>query len=252
MKAENEILCTELVETTEDIPYNVRDSELLGDAATSDGSPILESDADNSWERQLDKLKEKIEELQENYDQSYLEIGRLLIQARDVYKGHGDWIRWLKGNVPFSVRHAQRLIRVAEMFDNDNATLVSRLGLTSSKAYTLTRVGKNDIDHFLGTFFRVGGKTKVVTDMTKRELELAVTTFLRSKLASTNHEGVTSNQGTEAPKESVESNLKKLKEVLSRTIASIRDSDSDTRSSWIAEIENLYKAGLDELAPESV
>ena len=240
-------------EVTETImsPPNVSDDGLLDDPATSDDGLIPERDADSSWEHRLDKLRQRIEELQETYDQSYLEIGRVLIQARDVYKGHGDWIRWLKENVPFSVRHAQRLIRVAEMFSD--ATLVSRMGLTSSKAYILTRLGKDDVDHFLngGLYFRVGGESKSVKNMTKRELELAVTIHLKGKLASTDHEEVPSNQGDESPKDSVESSLKEFKKALNKTIFSIKKSDSSTRDSWISELEDLFKAELDQLTSAS-
>ena len=189
--------------------------------------------------------------LQEDYDNSYLEIGRVLIQAREVYKGHGDWIKWLKENVPFSVGHAQRLIRVAEMLASDDATLVSQLGLTSSKAYILTRVGKNDIDYFLHTFFSVGGKKKPVKDMTKRELELVVTKFLKDKLVTRDHEDATFNQGVENLKDHVESNLEELKKILNKTIVSIKKSDSGTRDSWISGLEVLYKTGLDQLTAVS-
>ena len=137
MKQENDNLYTKSEETVNG-PPRVGDSDILGDSAASDVSQTANDNTDNSWEHQLNTFKLKIEDLQERFEQSYLEIGGLLIQAREVYKGHGDWIKCLKENVPFSVRHAQRLIRVAEMFDD--ATLVSRLRLTSSKAYILTRV----------------------------------------------------------------------------------------------------------------
>lgn len=249
MGAENVNFYTELEETVK-APLYVRDSDLLNDAATSDVSPILEGDVDSSWQHQLNTFKQKIEELQENYDRSYLEIGRVLIQARDIYKGHGNWVRWLKENIPFSVRHSQRLIRVAEMFDDDDATLVSHLGLTSSKAYVLAKVSKNDISHFLTTLFLVGNKRKLVKDMTKRELEFVVTNFLKGKLSATDHEEVT-NQGEETPRDSVEVNLEKLREALSRVIISIEDSNSDTRESWIFELEEMCKAGLDQLTSAS-
>lgn len=245
---ESEKLCAELEETTKIPPASDTDSCLLGDTATPEGNPP-ESDPDNFWECQLDKLKREIEELQESYDQSYQEIGRLLLQARDIYKGRGDWTRWLKENVPFSVRHAQRLIRVAEMFGD--ATLVSQLGLTSSKAYALTRISKNDLNDFLNTFSTVGGKRKSIEDLTKRELELEVTAFLRGKLVTLNHEEVTSSQGRKTPKESIETNLKKLEEILGRTVASIKGSNIDTRESWISKLEELYLMGLEELTPAS-
>lgn len=249
MKQENDNLCTKLEETVNG-PPRVGDSDVLGDSAASDVSQTPDDNTDDSWEHRLDTFKLKIEELQERYEQSYLEIGGLLIQARDVYKGHGDWIKWLKVNVPFSVRHAQRLIRVAEMFDD--AALVSQLGLTSSKAYILTRIGKNDIAHFLHTFFPVGDRPKMVQKMTKRELEFVVTRYLKGKLTATDHEEVTpSNQGEETPRDRVESNLERLREALSRAIISIKDSDSDTRESWISELEEMCKEGLDQLTSAS-
>lgn len=192
MGTEKGNLCTELGGIAK-VPLHVRDSNSLDDAATSDGSPALEGDNENSWENRLNTLKQRIEELQERFEQPYLEVGRVLIQARDVYRGHGDWIKWLKKNVPFSVRHAQRLIRVAEIFDD--ATLVSRMGLTSSKAYVLTRIGKKDTDHFCNSFFSVGNQRKLVKNMTKRELELVVSSFLKGKLSSRDHEEAISNQG---------------------------------------------------------
>ncbi len=253
MITENEHLRTGLEGTTEDIPHTDRDSVVPDDTPTPDGSLLFESDADISWEHRLNTFKQRIEELQEKYDESYLEIGRVLIQARDLYKGHGDWIKWLKENVPFSVRHAQRLIRVAEMLKEDDTTLVSRLGLTSSKAYIFTRVSKNDLGHFLDAYFPVGDKKKLVKDMTKQELELVVTTFLKGKLASTDHEGVTTDQDNKTLKKRiVEVNLKELKRVLNKTIASIKGSDSDTRESWISELEKMCRTGLDELTPDSV
>lgn len=250
METENKSLCTELGETTEAIPPNDGNNDLLDDA-TSDGTMLPKSDADISWEHRLGTLKQSIERLQEDYEQSYLEIGRLLIQAKDTYKGHGSWIKWLTENAPFSVRHAQRLIRVAEMFDGDDATLVSRLGLTSSKAYILTRIGKNDVSHFLNSIFLVEGKGKLVKDMSRRELELEVTAFLRDKMASTNQEVAAPNQGRKTAKGSVEENLENLKKALSNTIASIMSSDSGSRDSWTSVLEELCRTGLDELTQAS-
>lgn len=249
MEMEKGNFCTKVEETSKSPPH-VGDSDLLGDSTASDVSQTPDDNTDDSWEHQLNTFKQEIEKLQERFEQSYLEIGRLLIQARDVYKGHGDWIKWLKENVPFSVRHAQRLIRVAEMFDD--TTLVSRLGLTSSKAYILTRIGKNDLDYFCTTFFPVGDKKKCVKDMTRRELESTVTRFLKGKLTSTDHDGATiSSQGVEGPRESVESNLEMLKKVLDMTIDSIKVSDSGARESRISELEEMCKEGLDQLTSVS-
>ena len=98
MKQENDNLCTKLEETVNG-PPRVGDSDILGDSAASDVSQTPDDNTDDSWEHQLNTFKQEIEKLQERYEQSYLEIGRLLIQARDVYKGHGDWIKWLKEKI---------------------------------------------------------------------------------------------------------------------------------------------------------
>lgn len=248
MEMESEKLCAELVETTEILPTNDGDSSPLEATAVPDVKTLQESDVCKSWKDQLNMLKKEIEELQENYDQSYLEIGKVLIKARDIYKGHGNWLQWLKDNVPFTVRHAQRLIRAAEMFADTD--LVSKLGLTSSKAYVLSRVGKDDIEHFSHTLFPLEGERKFVRQMTKRELELVVKRFLKGKLTPTDHEDVPSNQVEESMKVSVESDFEVLKEALNKTIASIKGADSDTRESWISALEELYQMGLDELLSE--
>ena len=92
MEMESEKLCAELMETTETLPTNYGDSNPLEVAVVPDVNVLQESDVGKSWKDQLIVLKKKIEVLQENYDQSYLEIGKVLIKARDVYKGHGNWI----------------------------------------------------------------------------------------------------------------------------------------------------------------
>lgn len=134
MEMENEKLCAGLEDTTEILPTNGRNDDLLKGTAIPKTSPPLESDVTDSWENQLNTYKQRIEDLQEEYGESYLEIGKVLVQARDIYKGHGNWLEWLKENVPFSVRHAQRLIRVAEMFDD--ATTMSRLNLRLNHIFT--------------------------------------------------------------------------------------------------------------------
>ena len=183
--------------------------------------------------------------MQENYEQSYLEIGKLLLQARDIYKGHGNWGKWLKENLPFSIRHAQRLIRVAEMFDD--ATLVSHFELTSSKAYILTRIGKDDVDDFCNTFFPVGDSKKTVRSMTKRELDLVVHEFLKRKRAATNRGGATTDCNEKSSTKRIALNWEALKKALNRTISSIKASDSCTRELLISELEDLYKTSLDQL-----
>lgn len=226
-------------------PPNDGDSDPPAAAGVPDSNSVQASDTGVAWKDQLNLCKRRIEALQEKYDQSYLEIGKELIQARDIYKGHGDWIHWLKNNVPFSVRHAQRLIRVAEMFADTD--LVEQLGLTSSKAFILARVGKNDLEYFCLNFFPLGGMKKHVNQMSKRELELVVKNFLKSKLVPKDREEKPSDPGKQSRKSSVESNFDVLREAMDRAIASIKGEDSELRNSWISELEEMYKTGLEQL-----
>lgn len=89
MEMESEKLCAELMETTATLPINDGGSSPPEAVAVPDVNMLQESDDGKSWMDQLNMLKKKIEALQENYDQSYLEIGKVLIKARDIYKGHG-------------------------------------------------------------------------------------------------------------------------------------------------------------------
>lgn len=217
------------------------------DSLTPTGSAIG-PDEGIHWESQLNALRQQIEDLQEDYDKSYLAIGKLLIQARDIYKGHGDWIKWLKKNVPFSVRHAQRLIRVAEMFDDE--TLVSRLGLTSSKAYILTKLDRKDIDKITNPNYPlwVGDKIKRFPNMIKRELECAVKNYLTDQSKPSSN----AEKNTNDTKESVEADFEALKMAMRKIIVSIKGFELNTRDSWISELETLYKTGIKELEQEPV
>lgn len=87
--------------------------------------------------------------------------------------------------------------------------------------------------------------------MTRRELESIVTKFLKDKLAQTNQEGGTLNQGEKPLKKSVESNFQELKMALNKTISSIISSDSGNRDLWISALQALYKSGVDQLTSES-
>lgn len=249
MEMHGEKFCTGLLETTETLPTNGGGNNPIAVAVVPDGSAAPESSTSESWKDQLDVCKQRIEALQEECEQSFLEIGRVLVQARTIYKGHGNWLAWLRSNVPFSVRHAQRLMRVAEMFDD--ATLGSHPGLTASKAYILTRVDKQELPYFFESSFPVGSKTKTLEELTKRELEDVVTAFLKGKLATANNARATSNQVKRTPKESVELDFEKLKEVLAKTIASIKRSTPETRGSWISQLEELCLSGVDELTSAS-
>lgn len=129
-------------------------------------------------EQELDIIKGKIVQCQQNYEQAYLEIGRLLLDVKRI-KPHGEWIPWITGNTDFSVCKAQRLMRVAKWIDGNEAPVPY---LDFSKAYILSRLTGNDLKSFLQSFHHVGGKyAKNVEAMTRKELKKAVRHFLKSK-----------------------------------------------------------------------
>lgn len=129
-------------------------------------------------DQELSIIKEKIIQCQEKGEQSYLEIGRLLLEVKRI-KPHGQWIPWIKENTDFSICKAQRLMRIAKWIDGNEAPVPH---LDFSKAYILSRLTGNDLETFLRRFHHVGGKcAKNVESMTKTELAKAVHNYLKSK-----------------------------------------------------------------------
>ena len=129
-------------------------------------------------DQELSVIKEKIIQYQEKCEQSYLEIGRLLLEVKRI-KPHGQWIRWIKDNTELSTCKAQRLMRIAKWIDGNEAPVPH---LDFSKAYILSRLAGNDLEIFLQRFYHVGGKcAKNVESMTKTELAKAVHNYLKSK-----------------------------------------------------------------------
>lgn len=129
-------------------------------------------------EQELDNIKGEIARHQQNYEQAYLEIGRLLLKVKQI-KPHGQWISWIKDNTELSTCKAQRLMRVAKWVDGNEAPVPH---LDFSKAYILSRLKGDDLKSFLQNWCHVGGKcAKNVESMTRKELEEAVRLFLRLK-----------------------------------------------------------------------
>jgi len=130
-------------------------------------------------ESRLTEIHNKLLQLQKENDQSYLEQGRLLQEAKDIFGKHGAWLDWLRDNVDMSICKAQRLVKVAMWMDGNEAPVPH---LDFSKAYILSRLKGDDLKSFLQSLYHVGGKfAKNVESMTKKELEEAVRLFLRSK-----------------------------------------------------------------------
>jgi len=120
----------------------------------------------------LDNIAQNIQQLYQQTEQSFLEIGNLLIEAKKEFGKHDHWLNWLKANVDFSVCKAQRLIRVAEMLSKKAPELFS--GLDFSKAYILSSLPQGELEGFMALLHDVNGKKKYPKQMTKRELQEVV------------------------------------------------------------------------------
>ena len=125
-------------------------------------------------QRSVDEITTEILRFKGQTEQSFLEIGGLLCEAKSRLK-HGQWLNWLEEKVEVSVSKAQRLMQLHREFSN--ATPVSHLGFT--KAYILMRLPANERDEFISMLHLIGGKEKSVAEMTKRELEMVVREKLR-------------------------------------------------------------------------
>lgn len=128
---------------------------------------------ENPDTRSLETIAEEIKKYKKTSDESYLEIGRLLLEARGRkdYGKYGKWLDWLKEKVKdISICKAQRLMRVAKWVDGNEAP-VPHLDFT--KAYILSRLSGEDLKSFL-----VG---KDVEGMKKQKLQEKVCNYLRDK-----------------------------------------------------------------------
>lgn len=159
---------------------NRKSSEGTLPEAVGNDSKSAEYMAENDYNNPgLEEIKKIILERWNECEKLYIDIGSDLLKAKKFFGKHGDWIRWLRNNFPFSVRQAQRLMRVAEWFGD--TTPGSSLDFT--KAYILTRIPKPKADDFLKQYHTHGTDAEplsVIQAMGKRELEKAIREYLVS------------------------------------------------------------------------
>ena len=100
---------------------------------------------------------------------SMLEIGRRLIEAKEQLN-HGEFLSWLEDKVEFSVRTAQRFMRIAEGYKESDT--VALLG--TRKALALLAFEEVEREEFLAEKHEVNGEEKTVAEMTSAELDEAI------------------------------------------------------------------------------
>lgn len=203
---------------------------------------------------QLLEISSRINANWHECEKLYLDIGRELLRAKSIFGKHGGWEDWLKENVPFSVRQSQRLMRVAEWFEE--TTLGSFLDF--SKAYILTRIPKTRLDDFLGKYKSADADVdplQVIQNMSKRDLEDAVREYLLLKDASQSHgmgEKIEVNSPKVSPEDRALNTLCQLETTMTSLVESIinRQIDDAENGTLISEIRRLCEDTLAKLPSE--
>lgn len=102
--------------------------------------------------------------------QSFLEIGNLLIEAKEQLTKHGQWMKWLDNEVNISYRMAERYMQLARTYAN--STSVTNLGMT--KALALLALPEAQRESFICELHEVNGQQKTVSDMSVREIRRVI------------------------------------------------------------------------------
>ena len=179
--------------------------------------------------------------------EAMLEIGRRLIEAKSQLQ-HGEWKAWLEEKVEFSVRTAQRFMRIAEAYkESDTVTL-----LGTRKALALLAFEDSEREEFMAEKHEVNGEEKSVVDMTSAELEEAIrrrkeaeTELARVKQEKLDAEARADNFAREAEKARADANIaqtsgKKMGEDM-RIIKSQLNDQKNIAATAQAEADELRK-----------
>lgn len=225
------------------------------EAVSSNSEATATTDECRDQGDKLEILKSKIYEFWDERSKLYLAIGRELLATKTCFHSQGNWLNWLNdGNVPFSVRQAQRLIRVAEWFGD--ATPGSHLDFT--KAYILTRIPKPKVNDFLKQYQTAGADAdplSVIQAMPKRELEEAIREYLRATapvLRTRKEEKTEVDSPVALPVNSALDELCRLETAMGGLVENIvnRRIDNEEYDTLISEIRRLCEDTLGKLPSE--
>lgn len=111
--------------------------------------------------RDIEAVTCEILHLKQELARNIVDIGLRLIEAKEMLP-HGEWLPWLKENVCFTDRTAEKYMLIAREFPNSN--LVADLGVR--KALALLELPPSERESF--------AEENNVIDMTSRELEKAI------------------------------------------------------------------------------
>ena len=121
----------------------------------------------NLQDKRVDRITDKIINLQNATTKNCIEIGNLLIEAKSML-GHGEWLSWLKDKVDFTERTAQRFMAVAKEFPNTTT-------LSFSKMLLLLQIPQDEREDYINQPHKIeSGEQKTVNEMSVKELKATI------------------------------------------------------------------------------
>lgn len=123
----------------------------------------------------LDQLAVEIRFYSQQTAQNILEVGTRLIAAKKQVES-GQWEEWLKGQVGYTIRTAQRFMKCAERFNNASMSSL----LTPSQMFELLSLPADETETFIEQKKAEGNP---VEDMTVKALRQEVKEY-KDKLAA--------------------------------------------------------------------
>ena len=105
-------------------------------------SEAIEEKGETEQLHDISALAAEIRLLKGQTMQSILQIGALLIEAKEQLIRRGQWINWLKYDVDISVRNAERYMQLSRAYAN--STSVSNLTMTKALLFLEIPEGKRE------------------------------------------------------------------------------------------------------------
>lgn len=186
------------------------DNRQTPDVTVAENIPDVQTDNSVS---EVKAIEQKILKCKKQGEAAYLEIGKLLLQAKSKLK-YGQWLDWLKTNVDISVCKAQRLMRVAN-WANEKEAPVPHLDFT--KMYILSCLPKDALKDFLK------GNPNIER-MTKQEIKTAVGRYIgKPRNSSQRKSASTTAPPPENPSETIEDELRDIHERMEKIANCLMD-----------------------------
>lgn len=130
-------------------------------------------------ESQLYAILKNILQAKEQIENNIIDLGYYLSLAKQLVQ-YGEWENWLADNVDFSVRTAQKYMKVADQY-YDLREIKPFNTLNKSQLIALLDVKKDDREEFVTSTHTINGIEKTIPDMSIRELKEVIKSENKTK-----------------------------------------------------------------------